>query len=162
MSETRLEFSLFDDYLKAVLAHQVAAPPDEANEEDWQRFLKDLSHHGIAPLFQYLSRQQKLELPVQVLTWLDQQRQQQIVADMVETTLLKKLLAAMAEAKLPVLILKGAALAHQYYPVAGLRPRCDADILLATERWSDFQALAAELCLQAEADIDDVMVLQLK
>ncbi len=59
---------------------------------------------------------------------------------------LREVLAALAGAGLPVLLLKGAALAYTLYPEPHLRERCDTDLLLpsrdeAERAWRVLQTL---------------------
>ena len=55
---------------------------------------------------------------------------QEAALEMLRAEELRKVLALLAEHGLPVLILKGAALAYTLYPKPHLRSRCDTDLLL--------------------------------
>jgi hypothetical protein len=55
---------------------------------------------------------------------------QEVAVEMMRAAELREVLTALARAGLPVLLLKGAALAHTLYPEPHLRERCDTDLLL--------------------------------
>lgn len=59
---------------------------------------------------------------------------QEAALEMLRAEELRKILAVLAEHDLPVLIMKGAALAYTLYPKPHLRSRCDTDILLPTRK----------------------------
>ena len=66
--------------------------------------------------------------------------------ELARTVELRAVLAALAQAGLPVLLLKGAGLAHILYPQPHLRSRCDTDLLVpsredAERAWQVFQRL---------------------
>lgn len=58
---------------------------------------------------------------------------------------LRTVLAALHEARVPVLVFKGAALAHTAYASPEHRPRCDGDLLVRAQ-----DVLRAEACLAAQ------------
>lgn len=71
---------------------------------------------------------------------------QEVAVELARTVELRAALAALAQAGLPVLLLKGAALAYSLYPQPYLRSRCDTDLLLpsredAERAWQVFQTL---------------------
>lgn len=55
---------------------------------------------------------------------------QAVAVELMRAAELRDVLAALAQAGLPVLLLKGAALAHTLYPQPYLRSRCDTDLLV--------------------------------
>jgi len=55
---------------------------------------------------------------------------QAVAVELMRAAELREVLAALAQADLPVLLLKGAALAYTLYPEPHLRERCDTDLLL--------------------------------
>ena len=55
---------------------------------------------------------------------------QAVAVELMRAAELRDVLAALAQADLPVLLLKGAALAYTLYPEPHLRDRCDTDLLL--------------------------------
>ena len=71
---------------------------------------------------------------------------QEVAVELARTVELRAVLAALAQASLPVLLLKGTALAHTLYPQPHLRSRCDTDLLVpsredAERAWQVFQTL---------------------
>ena len=57
---------------------------------------------------------------------------QAVAMELMRAVELREVLAALAQAGLPVLLLKGAALAYTLYPEPHLRDRCDTDLLLSS------------------------------
>jgi hypothetical protein len=71
---------------------------------------------------------------------------QEVAVEMLRAAELRAVLEALARQDLPVLLLKGAALAYTLYPEPHLRSRCDADLLLpsrdeAERAWRVLQTL---------------------
>jgi hypothetical protein len=71
---------------------------------------------------------------------------QEVAVEMMRATELREVLEALARQGLPVLLLKGAALAYTLYPEPHLRSRCDTDLLLpsreeAERAWRVMQTL---------------------
>lgn len=71
---------------------------------------------------------------------------QAVAVDLMRAAELREVLAALAQAGLSVLLLKGAALAYTLYPEPHLRDRCDTDLLLpsrdeAERAWRVLQTL---------------------
>lgn len=63
---------------------------------------------------------------------LTQHTYQAVAVEMMRAVELREVLSALARENLPVLLLKGAALAYVLYPEPHLRSRCDTDLLLAS------------------------------
>ena len=94
---------------------------------------------------------------------LSRQARQDVAVEMARVMELQEVLAALARAGLPVLLLKGAALAYTLYPEPHLRERCDTDLLLpsrdeAERAWRVLQTLGYQ---QPNAVSGDLIVYQL-
>lgn len=103
------------------------------------------------------------QCPETLRTALTQHTYQKVAAEMLRVAELKGILAALAQAGLSVLLLKGAALAYTLYPEPHLRDRCDTDLLLpsrdeAEHAWRVLQALGYR---QPNAVSGDLIVYQL-
>ncbi|MDG4597915.1 MAG: nucleotidyltransferase family protein [Candidatus Contendobacter sp.] len=88
---------------------------------------------------------------------------QEAAVDMLRAAELREVLEALARQGLPVLLLKGAALAHILYPEPYLRSRCDTDLLLpsrddAERAWRVLETLGYE---RPNAISGDLIVYQL-
>jgi hypothetical protein len=84
--------------------------------------------HGATPLIAWHLRHRSERDPF-VNALLDDARAMTVL-DTVRERELDTLLAQFAAADVPLLIIKGAALARTHYPHSSLRPRCDTDVLI--------------------------------
>lgn len=106
---------------------EVSNGPDWS-EETWAVFKRAAFIHGVAPLLH--DRLKTGPLPEQIKAWLEWQyesnekRVGQIQAD------LQAVLAQFSAAGIPLMPLKGALLASDYYQDRGLRPTADIDLLI--------------------------------
>ena len=87
--------------------------------------------------------------PETLRTALTRHARQAVAVEMMRAVELRNVLAALAGAGLPVVLLKGAALAYTLYPEPQLRERCDTDLLLpsrdeAERAWRVLQTLGYE------------------
>jgi hypothetical protein len=120
--------------------------PQSVPDDDWQRILSEALHHGLAPMLLWTAKQAGLnhmDHPTWtlVLNWSRQAAVQQALYDLAQA----EVEAAFVQAGIPVLWLKGIALAHQFYPQAALRPMSDLDMLVPYERREEALALAQQL-----------------
>ena len=88
---------------------------------------------------------------------------QEVAVEMLRAAELRAVLEALARQGLPVLLLKGAALAYTLYPEPHLRSRCDTDLLLPSQEeaeyaWRVLQTLGYQ---QPNAVTGDLIVYQL-
>lgn len=68
---------------------------------------------------------------------------------------LRRLLGLLSSEGIPVMLLKGAALAHRFYPDAGMRPMGDLDLLVRAEDAQSAWLLAQRAGWQRRADVPD-------
>jgi hypothetical protein len=118
-------------HLSSVLAQQ----PDQVDwsvfaPHDWQQFVKAARAHGVAPLIWYTLENigWPAAIPVQVRAALHQSFYQTTAQNMLIYQDLERILDALQD--IPVVVLKGAALANTLYPHIGTRPMVDIDLLV--------------------------------
>jgi len=130
-------------WLAAVVCGAEPGPmPDEAALLDVARAegVLALCHHQLrrAPAW--------TQYPETLREALTRHARQAVAVELIRAAELRDVLAALAQAGLPVLLLKGAALAYTLYPEPHLRNRCDTDLLLpdrdaVEQAWRVFQTL---------------------
>jgi hypothetical protein len=86
--------------------------------------------HGMEPLVLAHIERTGLAIPFDVLGRLRARRTQHVHAAVVRTRVVSAVVGAMAQAGVPFLVLKGAALAHLVYGDPRLRPMRDVDLLI--------------------------------
>lgn len=125
------------DWLARLLCgEEPGAIPDEA------KLLATVKTEGVLALCQYYLRRTSAwnHCSTTLRTALTQAVYWEVGLEMVRAEELRKVLTALAQQNLPVLILKGAALAYNLYPEPHLRSRCDTDLLLSSRQEAE-QAL---------------------
>ncbi|MBN1933886.1 MAG: nucleotidyltransferase family protein [Anaerolineae bacterium] len=111
------------------------APPSvgrvsiRADDGGWDNLLALAEQHGLSPLLLAHLQAAGIDLDPQVRQQLQARALQHAHANRVRAAVLSEALAALHAAGIPVLILKGAALAHLVYPGPGLRAMRDIDLL---------------------------------
>src|SRR5688572_24788020 len=96
---------------------------------DWQEVLRKVERWGIVPLV-YTSLRQVRPLdrvPISVTECLRHLYRRETIHGVAKRQLLRAALLRLSEAKVPVVVLKGAALAALVYPSPTLRPLGDID-----------------------------------
>ena len=103
-----------------------ALPPDEAG------LLETARAEGVLTLCHHQLRRSSAwtQYPEPLRETLTRHAYQAVAVELMRAAELRDVLAALAQADLPVLLLKGAALAYTLYPEPHLRERCDTDLLL--------------------------------
>ncbi|KAB2931876.1 MAG: nucleotidyltransferase family protein, partial [Candidatus Contendobacter sp.] len=131
-------------WLAAVIrgAEPGALPPDEAGLLDTARA------DGVLTLCHDRLRRSPrwTQYPETLREAMTRHAYQAVAVELMRAAELRDVLAALAQAGLPVLLLKGAALAYTLYPEPHLRDRCDTDLLLpsrdeAERAWRVLQTL---------------------
>ncbi len=127
--------------LARLLEHPRDRTPPDALSCDPAALCDAALHHGVLPLIaDRLAGDPRLTPALR--DRLDDAARLAVVDDLVQSYELARLLAATARAGLRPIVIKGAHLAHAYYPRPDLRPRVDSDLLIAPE---DDPAVAAVL-----------------
>jgi hypothetical protein len=115
----------------AVLAGDRRPWPASRSEALERACLRLSTYHGVDGLL--VERRALLAeagWPSSITEALVERARRQVVLDLVMTEDLRRVLDAMAEQRIDVLLLKGAPLAYTHYPSPHLRPRTDTDLLI--------------------------------
>ncbi|HNR39427.1 MAG TPA: nucleotidyltransferase family protein [Acidobacteriota bacterium] len=107
-----------------------AARDFSARMPEWAGVAEQAEAQGMAPLLLHLLRQAGGAPPPRVERVLQGLALQHRAANAARFGALREALDSLAGAGIPVLMLKGAALAHLVYPEPGLRPMGDLDLLV--------------------------------
>lgn len=118
---------------------------------DWTDLPAQAEAHGLTPLAHRHLRAAGVALPPGVAAALQAGALLHAHAAQVRTTALGEILAAYHTAGIPVLVLKGAALAYLVYDPPALRPMRDLDLLVPAEAAPRAQALLADLGFRGAA-----------
>ena len=121
-----------EQLVAAVLRGEPVGWPPDDGRVDPERFLEVAAHHGVAPLLVHeLNRTKTLHhWPATIREPLLQAARRQAWVETRDRGELQQVLRVLAAHGVPVLLMKGAALAHLYYPDPCLRPRFDTDLLV--------------------------------
>jgi hypothetical protein len=114
---------------------RAAAPSATASSHsspvEWDEVMRTAEWHRLSGLLRrYLKRQDTLAVPGRVMDALSEATRNTMVLNMQRQVELSAVLAALAAADIPAMLLKGAALIESTYPELGLRPMADLDILV--------------------------------
>jgi len=103
------------------------------SEDDWARFANMANAEGVAPLIHWTFKHEDIsgiDIPTKVKTKLMAAYYNTTAQNQVMFQELERILEALNDADIPVIVLKGAALAATIYPEIGLRPMGDLDLLI--------------------------------
>jgi len=98
--------------------------------QQWPDLAPLAESHGLGPLLFHHVRQGGFSLPGEVRLQVQGLFLRHKVANEMRMAKLSEILAALAAAQIPALLLKGSALATTVYPQPGLRPMADLDLLV--------------------------------
>jgi hypothetical protein len=116
---------------------------------DWSELPTAAEAHGLAPLLSLHLASAGVSMPVEIRQHLVGLALHHREANRVRFQVLREVLDALDAASIPVLVLKGAALAHLLYPSTGLRPLSDLDLLVASRLSGRAQSVLAEIGFSA-------------
>lgn len=118
--------------------------------EDWRALEKYVLTHGLAPLLYWRFRQVgwPKEMPEEMRSSLSQAYYANFARNTLLFSELGRLLLAYAQADIPVVVLKGAALAPKVYANIALRPMGDLDLLVPRLLFPTAMKVAAALDYQ--------------
>ncbi len=129
-----------ESWIRSLLQGRPFPWPHDFGAEDEARFLRITRDHGIQPLIQ--SRAAALpDIPRPVLASLREQAILEATWDSIRTEALGEVVQHAEREGIPLLVVKGSALAWSHYASPELRPRADQDLLLREEdlrRLEDF------------------------
>ncbi|NIN66760.1 MAG: hypothetical protein GTO63_19135 [Anaerolineae bacterium] len=108
---------------------------------NWDGFLEQAAKHCVAPLIYHTMRDEHGILPASVKQKLREEYYLSAVRNTLLYQELANILATFNDAGLPVIVLKGAALAQEMYGNIALRPMSDIDLLVKGEEIASGQQL---------------------
>lgn len=126
--------------------------------DDWAAFVPRAEMHGLAPLTYHHGQICEAQIPAEVRLQLQGLYLRHKYANQSLMAVLGEMLAALHEAGIETLVLKGAALAHTVYPEPGLRPMRDLDILVPAVQAEEAQAVLLGIGFQATGVIAELSV----
>ncbi len=100
------------------------------SEPDWDRFLKAAKRHGIGPLLYHNLAKSRTYVPPWVLKHLGEQYYLNTIRNDFFYDELGRILGALKDKRIDVIVMKGAALAETVYLDRGLRAFSDIDLLI--------------------------------
>jgi hypothetical protein len=115
-------------YVLSDRADQVAW--DEFTPADWDLFSQMADREGVAPLMYWKLKDSPVAVPPSTFNFLRSTYYQTLAQNTLMYQELERILKALDEAGIPVIVLKGAALAATVYEDIGLRPMGDLDLLV--------------------------------
>lgn len=119
---------------------------DDFTPADWRLLAPMAKLEGVAPLL-YRTLQHAavptLKVPAKILAYLASEYYRTAAQNMLLYQALDPILAALQTANIPVIVLKGAALAYPYYSDVALRPMIDIDLMV-----TGIELQRATCCLQ--------------
>lgn len=108
---------------------------------DWHSLQRLVRHHRVGPLLAYgLRRTRFTGVPDWVRSEWDAQRREAVANDLYHVQALEELAILFEAHDIPFILLKGEALSKTYYPVEGLRPYNDIDILITQDAYEAAKA----------------------
>lgn len=131
-----------------VLRGEAVSWPEDAGAEFAHRLLGTCAAEGIGALVHHHARSSPVwhDWPAAVREPLLRDARMHTAQDMLRERELIAVLAAFADARIDLLLLKGAALSYSHYPEPALRTRCDADMLIRPADHDAALHLLQELC----------------
>ena len=133
---------------QAIICHGVL--PAGAGGAGWQRLPRLAESQGCAPLLYHALRRSPVGAHPAALLRLEQAYLQSTAHNALLFHELARLLDAFQRHSVPVVLLKGAALAVSLYPEAGLRPMNDLDLLIQPEQLGQALDAARECGYRAQ------------
>lgn len=131
-ARTVLERPLYESLCRLISGQAGEAGWDGWSEDNWAALARLADQEGVAGLALWALRGEglKAELPAQVRETLTRRYYSQAAQNALLLEELGRLVKAFSEAGIPVIVLKGAALAADLYPEAALRPMNDLDLMV--------------------------------
>lgn len=108
---------------------------------DASAFLQASNVHGATPLIAYRIREKRRGIPATLAASIEAEARTHMAHDVVRQRELLQLLDRFESPAIPMLVIKGTALARTHYAHSWLRPRCDTDVLIERERLEEITDL---------------------
>jgi hypothetical protein len=141
--ETRKKIYQSLCYVLSDRAGQIAW--DEFTPADWKLFSQMAEREGVAPLMYWKLKDSPVAVPLSTFNLLRSTYYQTLGQNTLMYQELERILAALDEAGLPVIVLKGAGLAATLYEDIGLRPMSDLDLLVKEKQFQEALELICSL-----------------
>jgi hypothetical protein len=106
---------------------------DRFTPADWEIFSQMADREGVAPLMYWKLKDSPVSVPPSTFNFLRSTYYQTLAQNTLMYQELNRVLEALVKAEIPVIVLKGAALAATMYEDIGLRPMGDLDLLVKRE-----------------------------
>ena len=106
---------------------------DNFTPADWDLFAQMAEREGVAPLMYWKLKDSAVDVPPSTFNLLRSTYYQTLAHNTLMYQELERILEALGAAGIPVIVLKGAALAATVYEDIGLRPMGDLDLLVGRE-----------------------------
>jgi hypothetical protein len=156
--ETEIRFLLYCLGLKE--GKNPLAEFGQLSEENWMAIIERAKPHDILPLLYYQLTQinKDIQIPASIMSLLRHYYYQHSLENTQVFYDLSNILKETNNNNIPIIVLKGAALAELIYPKIALRPMCDLDLFVKSEDIRRFQELLLKLgwdCLQSGKIVDN-------
>lgn len=116
-----------------VIGAETIALLDTFSTPDWELFTRMAKAEGVAPLMHYAFSRSNYPLPSATRLQLQMAFYETAAFNQMLLTEMERVVQALNEANIPVIVLKGAVLATTIYPDPALRPMSDVDLLVKPE-----------------------------
>ncbi len=152
--------SMLTALLTALLRGEQPPWPAGAPADSENQFLMRAEKDGVAGLlFERLHNTPDPAVwPVTLREPLAARARELAVAEMVEEAELKRVLKALAEQDIPILLMKGTPLAYSIYPTPSTRQRVDTDVLIRREDADRVRAVMQDLGYRQPTAVDGDLV----
>jgi hypothetical protein len=108
--------------------------PSKLSKKHWHRLFKDAENHRVSPLLYYnLKRKNEISIPDELKTNLESSYLKNSLDNTRLFYSLSNILISTEKENIPIIALKGAYIACQFYPNVALRPMYDLDLLVKSE-----------------------------
>jgi hypothetical protein len=141
--ETRQKIYRSLCYVLSERADQVAW--HEFTPPDWELFSAMADREGVSPLMYWKLKDSPVEVPPSTFNLLRSTYYQTLAQNTLMYQELERILEALDEAGIPVIVLKGAALAAMVYEDIGLRPMGDLDLLVYPKDFGEAENIIQSL-----------------
>lgn len=131
MCEILSRLDLTQPNAPVVIKPETQALLEAFSEADWDLFARMAKAEGVAPLMHFALTHSAFQAPEPIRQKLQLDYYASAAFNQVILTEMARVVQALNEANIPVIVLKGAALAWTVYPDPALRPMSDLDLLTA-------------------------------
>jgi hypothetical protein len=129
----------YDAICKTLSERAAQVDWDAFDQNDWQLFAQIADTEGVAPLLHWQVKTGAImdEWPSEVRQFMQARYYRTTAQNTLLFQELERILAAFESAQIPVIVLKGAALAQTIYSEPGLRPMGDLDLLIQQDNLAE-------------------------